>query len=205
MIKKIIRKNNKTYEVMGEAKADTVFKEGKAYIVGDNVYLYWGSVSHEEYMRISQVRAGFFHCKEVSDHVIFNHKGYGIHGESYIFELSDVEDVNVDRLNETIELFEKELYKYLDIKNALSDNREELFKVTGSIDSVEILSAISAMIHGSSDNENNIIADTLNIKFKPESVEGVKITRNGKTPKMEIDKHDEKIISGIRFQFYEYK
>lgn len=202
MIKKIIRKNNKTYEVMGEAKADTVFKEGKAYILGDKVYLYWGNVSYEDHT--SRAIAGFYHCKDVSEHIIFNHHSW-VYGVDFVFEVSDIEDVNVDRLNETIELFEKELYKYLDIKNALSDNREELFKVTGSIDSVEILSAISAMIHGSSDNENNIIADTLNIKFKPESVEGVKITRNGKTPKMEIDKHDEKIISGIRFQFYEYK
>lgn len=203
MIKKIIRKNNKTYEVMGEAKADTQFKKGKAYILGDKVYLYWGNVSYEEHVR--RATAGFYHCKEASEHIIFNHQSYGDYGDDFVFEVSDIEDVNVDRLNETITLFEQELYKYLDIKNALSDNREELFKVTGSIDSVEILSAISAMIHGSSDNENNIIADTLNIKFKPDSIEGVKITRNGKTPKMEMDKHDEKIISGIRFQFYEYK
>ena len=203
MIKKIIRKNNKTYEVMGEAKADTVFKEGKAYILGDKVYLYWGNVSCEEHVR--RATAGFYHCKEVSEHVIFNHQSYGAYGDDFVFEVSEIEDVNLERLNETIGLFEQELYKYLDIKNALSDNREELFKVTGSIDSVEVLSAISAMLHGSSDNENNIISDTLNIKFKSELIEGVKITRNGKTPKMEMDKHDEKIISGIRFQFYEYK
>lgn len=203
MIKKIIRKNNKTYEVMGEAKADTQFKKGKAYILGDKVYLYWGDVSYEEHAR--RTTAGFYHCKEASEHIIFNHQSYGVYGDDFVFEVSDIEDVNVDRLNETITLFEQELYKYLDIKNTLSDNREELFKVTGSIDSVEILSAISAMMRGSSDNENNIIADTLNIKFNPKLTEGVKITRNGKTPKMEMDKHDEKIISGIRFQFYEYK
>lgn len=199
MIKKIIRKEFGIFEVVGETRPDIKFEKGKAYIVGDSVYIYWGECEP------GFSRPGFFHSSETNGHVIFQSLSNSLSHDKYIMSIKDIEELDTDRLNETIKLFEEELYKYIKIKNAVSDNREALFKVTGSIDSIKIVSALSAMLNRNSNKQYDANFEAINIRFEPKHTEGIKITRNGETPKMLLDTHTDKNLNGFRYQFYEYK
>lgn len=201
MIKKIIRKDSRVFEVKGHAKPDTIFEKGKGYFVGDSIYLYWGEITLEEHKNWN--RAGFYHCEEVSPHVMFNSTGVG----DYVYDAKDIEDVDTERLSETIKLFENELYKYIEIQNAVSDSQEALFKVSGNIETIKLMSVLSAMLNKSSKTiDRSVEREALNLQFKPSHVRGSKITRNGNTPKMLFTNHTEKILNdNFRYQFYDHK
>lgn len=199
MIKKIIRKEFGIFEVVGEARPDIKFEKGKAYIVGDNAYIYWGECEP------GFSRPGFFHSTETNGHVNFQSLSNNLSHDKYIMSVKDIEDLDTDRLDETIKLFEEELYKYIKIKNAVSNNREALFKVTGSIDSIKIMSALSAMLNRFANKESDVNFEAINIRFEPKHTDGIKITRNGDTPKMLVDNHIDKNLNHFRYQFYEYK
>lgn len=205
MIKKIIRKEFGIFEVVGEASPKTEFEKGKAYILGDKVYPYWG-VQGPEFDK-----PGFFYREDVQG-VCINFEDPKFKGlpnpkvTKYIMSIDDIEEVDVDRLDETIKLFEKELYKYIEIRNAVCDNKEAYFKVTGSNDSIKIMSIISAMLNGNCyDNKENVTTEVLNIKFNPNHTNGIKIRCNGETPKMNFVNHTDKIVGNFRYQFYEHE
>lgn len=197
MVKKIIRTKTGIYEVKGPAIEGTKFEKGKAYIVADDVYIYWGEITEAEHNNRSFT--GFYHCKEVSEHILFNplgHKSYSV---------KDIEEVDVSRLIETISLFEKELFKYIEIKNAISDTHEEMFKIHGNRDASQLLAALSAMLHTSMKTKETIAKEVINIQFDPSKLGDLKITRNGKNPKMSYEKHTEKRLgTDLRYQFYEF-
>lgn len=200
MIKKIIRKDFGIFEVVGEASHKTEFEKGKAYILGDKVYPYWG-VQEPGF-----TKPGFFYREDAQGVRINFESSSNPKDNKYIMTIDDIEEVDVDRLDETIQLFEKELYKYIEIRNAVCDNKGAYFKVTGSNDSIKIMSIISAMLNGNRyDNKENVTTEALNIKFNPDHTNGIKIRRNGETPKMNVVNHTDKIVGDFRYQFYDHQ
>lgn len=197
MVKKIIRTETGIYEVKGPALEGTKFEKGKAYVVVDDVYIYWGEITENEHN--NRKFTGFYHCKEVSEHILFNPLGHKT------YSVKDIEEVDVSRLIETISLFEKELIKYTEIKNAISDTHEEIFKVHGNREASQLLSALSAMLHTSMKTKETIATEVINIQFDPSKLGDLKITRNGVKPKMSFEKHTENFLGdNLKYQFYEF-